>query len=124
VKTIKDLCDSPYDISITGITDDSREVKEGYLFVATKGFNVDHFDYIDDAINNTFEVLKDEVYIANPWVYKMTASWAAYNYLWDNGEDTETSYGFAWTVTMLCRDLIIEDKFFDITEIYTDWERL
>jgi len=52
VKTIKDLCDSSYDISITGITDDSREVKEGYLFVATKGFNVDHFDYIDDAINN------------------------------------------------------------------------
>ena len=52
MKTIKDLCDSPYDISITGITDDSREVKEGYLFVATKGFNVDHFDYIDDAINN------------------------------------------------------------------------
>lgn len=80
--------------------------------------------YVDDAINNTFEVIKDEVYIANPWVYQMTASWAAYNYLWDNEEDTETSYGFAWTVTMLCRDLIIEDKFFDITEIFTDWKRM
>ena len=50
MKKIKDLIDCSYDIEITGITDDSRLVEKGYLFVATKGFNVDHYDYIDDAI--------------------------------------------------------------------------
>ena len=38
------------DIEITGITDNSTKVKKGYLFVATKGYNVDHYDYIEDAI--------------------------------------------------------------------------
>lgn len=47
---ICDLIDCSYNIEILGITDDSRDVETGYLFVATKGFNVDHFDYIDDAI--------------------------------------------------------------------------
>ena len=50
MKKIKDLIDCSYDIEVTGITDDSRLVEKGYLFVATKGFNVDHYDYIDDAI--------------------------------------------------------------------------
>ena len=52
MKKINELIDCFYDINIYGITDDSREVKSGYLFVATKGYNVDHFDYIDDAIKN------------------------------------------------------------------------
>ena len=52
MKKINELIDCKFDINITGITDDSRLVKSGYLFVATKGFNVDHFDYINDAINN------------------------------------------------------------------------
>ena len=52
MKNIKDIIDVDLDINIKGVVDDSREVKDGYLFVATKGFNVDHFDYIDDAINN------------------------------------------------------------------------
>ncbi|MBO5120850.1 MAG: UDP-N-acetylmuramyl-tripeptide synthetase, partial [Bacilli bacterium] len=47
---ICDLIECSYDIDILGITDDSRDVENNYLFVATKGFNVDHFDYIDDAI--------------------------------------------------------------------------
>ncbi len=51
MKKIKDIIECSYDIDITGVTDDSRNVKEGYLFVATKGFNVDHYDYISDAIN-------------------------------------------------------------------------
>lgn len=50
MKNIKDIIDCDYDISIFGITDDSRNVKEGYLYVATKGFNVDHYDYIADAV--------------------------------------------------------------------------
>ena len=52
MKKIKDLIKCNFDIDILGVTDDSRNVREGYLFVATKGYNEDHFDYIDDAINN------------------------------------------------------------------------
>lgn len=51
MKKISDILENvDCDIEILGITDDSRLVKEGYLFVATKGFNVDHYDYVDDAI--------------------------------------------------------------------------
>ena len=46
------LVDTDLDIDIKGIVDDSRLVKDGYIFVATKGFNVDHFDHIKDAIDN------------------------------------------------------------------------
>ena len=46
------LIDTDLDIDIKGIVDDSRLVKDGYIFVATKGFNVDHFDHIKDAIDN------------------------------------------------------------------------
>ena len=52
MKKIKDLIECTYDIEILGVTDDSRNVKKGYLFVATKGFNEDHFDYVEDAIKN------------------------------------------------------------------------
>lgn len=37
---------------ITGISFDSRDVKEGYVFVAIKGFNFDGHDYIEKAIEN------------------------------------------------------------------------
>ena len=46
------LIDTNLDIEIKGIVDDSRLVKKGYIFVATKGFNVDHFDHIKDAIDS------------------------------------------------------------------------
>lgn len=52
MKKLKDIIECDFDVEITGINDDSREIKPGYLFVATKGFNVDHFDYIDKAIEN------------------------------------------------------------------------
>ena len=52
MKKLNDLIETDYDIPILGITDDSREVRDGFLFVATKGFHVDHFDYIDNAIEN------------------------------------------------------------------------
>ena len=50
MKKIKDLIECDYDIDIAGVSDDSRYIDKGFLFVATKGFNVDHYDYIDDAI--------------------------------------------------------------------------
>lgn len=49
---INELLDTEYDFEIAGIVDDSRNVRDNYLFVATKGFNVDHFDYIESAISN------------------------------------------------------------------------
>ena len=37
---------------ILGITDDSRDVKNGYLFVARAGVNSHGINFIDDAISN------------------------------------------------------------------------
>ncbi len=37
---------------VTGITDDSRLVKKGFIFVAVKGSTVDGNNYIDEAIKN------------------------------------------------------------------------
>lgn len=50
MKKINDLIDIDYNIEVNGITDDSRLVKNNYIYVATKGYNVDHYDYINDAI--------------------------------------------------------------------------
>lgn len=52
MKKLKDLIDCDLDIEVTGVADDSRNVKEGYAYIATKGYNVDHYDYIEMAINN------------------------------------------------------------------------
>ncbi len=52
MKKLSELIDCDYDIPINGIADDSRNVRQGYLYVATSGFNVDHFNYIKDAICN------------------------------------------------------------------------
>ena len=38
------------DIDITGISNDSRSIKKGYLFAARKGFNVDSNIYTEEAI--------------------------------------------------------------------------
>lgn len=40
------------EIEIKGIAYDSRKVKEGYLFIAIKGFETDGHKYIDSAIKN------------------------------------------------------------------------
>lgn len=52
MKKLSELIDCSFDVDIYGIADDSRAVEDGFLFVATKGFNVDHFNYINDAISN------------------------------------------------------------------------
>lgn len=38
------------DIDITGLESNSKNVKEGYMFIAIKGFSVDGHDYINNAI--------------------------------------------------------------------------
>ncbi len=44
------LCEPAMDIQISGITDDSRRVEAGYLFVAVPGVNVDGHQFIDAAV--------------------------------------------------------------------------
>jgi len=62
------------EIDVTGITRDSRDVKEGYMFVAIKGFENDGHDYLKDAIKkgastiviediNSIKGIKDKVTI-------------------------------------------------------------
>ena len=52
MKKLRDLLPIDSDLVVEGITDDSRLVQKNFLFVATKGYYVDHFDYIEDAIQN------------------------------------------------------------------------
>lgn len=68
MKKLKDIIGVDIDLDIFGITDDSRNVREGYLFVATKGFNVDHYDYINDAIKrgSVFVIADREVEVNIP----------------------------------------------------------
>ena len=40
------------DIEINGIESNSKKVKDGFLFIAIKGFSVDGHEYIQDAIKN------------------------------------------------------------------------
>ena len=40
------------DLEVKGIAKNSTEVKEGYMFVAIKGFTVDGHEYIENAIEN------------------------------------------------------------------------
>ena len=64
------LIGTDLDIDIKGIVDDSRLVKKGYIFVATKGYNVDHFDHIKDAINNgaSFLIVDRDIDIEFPHI--------------------------------------------------------
>ena len=48
------------DLEITGLTDDSRKVKKGYLFVAISGMSVDGHDLIKQAIRNGASVIVGE----------------------------------------------------------------
>lgn len=50
MKKLSQLVECSYDLEISGIATDSRNVKEGDLFVAVSGYYVDHFNFLDDAI--------------------------------------------------------------------------
>lgn len=67
---LRELIDYDLDIDIKGIVDDSRLVKKDYIFAATKGFNVDHYDHIKDAIDNgaVFIVADREININIPHI--------------------------------------------------------
>jgi len=52
VENIESSVKGDLDIDIKGIAYDSREVKDGYLFVAIKGYETDGHKYIDSAVKN------------------------------------------------------------------------
>lgn len=45
------------DIDINNLDSDSRNISEGDMFVAIKGFDVDGHDYIKDAISKGAKVI-------------------------------------------------------------------
>ncbi len=45
------------DIDINNLDSDSRNISEGDMFVAIKGFDVDGHDYIEDAIAKGAKVI-------------------------------------------------------------------
>lgn len=72
MKKLKDIVDCDYDIEITDIKTDSREVDVNNLFVAVKGFNIDHSIYIEDAITNgAAAIITDKDYEADIPIIKV-----------------------------------------------------
>ncbi|MBP3800263.1 MAG: hypothetical protein ILA19_04720, partial [Bacilli bacterium] len=51
MKRLNKLIKCKYNIPIYGIKTNSKEVLSGDLFVAIHGFNIDHHNYINDAID-------------------------------------------------------------------------
>lgn len=49
---LSQLIETDKDVDITGITSDSRQVKEGYLFAALPGTRADGAKFITDAVNH------------------------------------------------------------------------
>ena len=70
MKKLSTLIDYDLDINVYGITDDYSLVKEGYIFVATNGYYVNHFKYINEAIDNgcVFLVVDREINIDFPHI--------------------------------------------------------
>jgi len=70
MKRINELYEVSYDTEIKDIKINSKEVKEGDLFVCTKGVNTDRHDFIDEAIDNgaSFLVVKKEGEYKVPYI--------------------------------------------------------
>lgn len=61
------------DVEIKGIAYDSRKVREGYLFVAIKGYETDGHKFIDSAIKNGAAAVLGEEELTCPCAYAKTA---------------------------------------------------
>ncbi|MGR3220542.1 MAG: UDP-N-acetylmuramoyl-L-alanyl-D-glutamate--2,6-diaminopimelate ligase [Candidatus Anammoxibacter sp.] len=68
-KLIRELKESEnlevVDREISGITNDSRKVKPGFMFVAIEGYKLDGHNYVTDAINSGAGAIITEKYINN-----------------------------------------------------------
>ncbi len=72
IEGIENVVKGNEDIDIKGIAYDSRKVKEGYLFVAIKGFETDGHKYIDAAIKNGAVAVLGEEDVNCDCTYVMT----------------------------------------------------
>lgn len=52
MKKLSELYDINSDVEVKGISINSKEIKEGEIFVCTKGVTADRHDFIDEAISN------------------------------------------------------------------------
>ena len=57
---ITDLLNTDNDLPVSGVTSDSRRVKDGYLFAALPGNKVKGSEYIGDAINHGAKIILAE----------------------------------------------------------------
>lgn len=69
VKDLKYEVSGNSDLEIKGIAYDSRKVREGYLFIAIKGFETDGHKYIDSAIKNGAAAVLGEDDIKGDFTY-------------------------------------------------------
>ena len=70
MKKLNTIIDYDLNVNVCGITDDYKCIKDGYIFVATNGYYVDHFKYINEAIQNgcVFLVVDREIEIDFPHI--------------------------------------------------------
>lgn len=52
MRKLNEIFDTKYDAEINDVKTNSKEIKEGDLFVCIKGFNVDRHDYVKEAEDN------------------------------------------------------------------------
>lgn len=52
MKKLNELLDTTFNVDVTGIKINSKEIKPGDMFVCIKGIKADRHDFIDDAIKN------------------------------------------------------------------------
>ena len=52
MKKLKELIKTEYDVNVTGIKINSKEIEKGDMFVCIKGVKTDRHDFIDEAIRN------------------------------------------------------------------------
>ena len=52
MKKLNEFYNCPYDVEITGVKINSKQVKPGDIFVCTMGVTADRHDFIDEAIEN------------------------------------------------------------------------
>lgn len=110
--------------SITGVTDDSRAVEQGYVFVAVAGLHVDGHRYIEDAIEKgcvavivqsgcQYEVSSQW----GGWIFEVTDSRMAYGIMagnyYGNPADSMTMIGITGTngkttITYLLEEILEE----------------
>ncbi len=79
------LIDCPYDLEINSVTDDSRKVGPGSLFMAIKGLSSDGNDYIDKAIEKgAVAIVTEQKLIKSVPVITVKDSNLAYNQILNN----------------------------------------